>query len=66
MIPLVGHVNEAIQVKSLIEKIAAEVMAEYGVTVPYKAGTMIELPRAAIIADQLAPRSIFSPSVQMT
>jgi len=54
MIPLVGHVNEATSIKRLIDRVAAEVTAEYGVSVEYQVGTMIELPRAAITADQLA------------
>jgi pyruvate,orthophosphate dikinase len=54
MIPLVSHVNEANTIKKLIIEIADEVMEKYGVFVDYKVGTMIELPRAAITADQLA------------
>jgi pyruvate,orthophosphate dikinase len=45
--------------RALIEKVAGEVMERTGVTVEYKIGTMIELPRAAIIADQMAEYSEF-------
>ncbi|MEL6272116.1 MAG: putative PEP-binding protein, partial [Chloroflexota bacterium] len=54
MIPLASHVNEAIVVKDLIVRIADEVMHNYAIDVDYRIGTMIELPRAAITADQLA------------
>jgi pyruvate, orthophosphate dikinase len=54
MIPLAGHVNEVKHIKTLIHKVAREVMDTYGVTVKYKVGTMIELPRAAITADEFA------------
>jgi pyruvate,orthophosphate dikinase len=54
MIPLVGHVNEALAVKELIVRVADEVMQRLGATVTYKIGTMIELPRAAITADEFA------------
>ncbi|MCL0073870.1 pyruvate, phosphate dikinase [Dehalococcoidia bacterium] len=54
MIPLVGHVNELRDQDRLVRRIAAEVFARHGVKVNYKVGTMIELPRAAITADQIA------------
>ena len=54
MIPLAGHVNEATIVKELIIRIADEVMEQCATQVDYKIGTMIELPRAAITADQFA------------
>lgn len=54
MIPLVAHVNELKIMKELTVKTAEEVMKEYKVKVNYTVGTMIELARAAITADQIA------------
>ncbi|MGQ9667203.1 MAG: putative PEP-binding protein, partial [Anaerolineae bacterium] len=54
MIPLTGHVNELKRTKELLEPVAEKVMAEKGRRIHYKFGTMIEIPRAAITADQIA------------
>jgi len=54
MIPLVGTVRELEITRALVDKIAAEVFAEAGTTVDYIVGTMIELPRAALVADRIA------------
>ncbi|MGH2496399.1 MAG: pyruvate, phosphate dikinase [Ktedonobacteraceae bacterium] len=54
MIPLVGHVNELKEVRRQLEAVAKEVTAEAGTAIEYKFGTMIELPRAALTADQIA------------
>jgi pyruvate, orthophosphate dikinase len=54
MIPLVGHVNELKEVRRQLEEAAREITAEAGSAVAYKFGTMIELPRAALTADQIA------------
>ncbi len=54
MIPLVGHVNELKEVRRQLEAVAQEVTSEAGSAVAYKFGTMIELPRAALTADQIA------------
>jgi len=59
MIPLVGHVNELKIVREQLEKVAKEVMERYGVEVPYKFGTMIEVPRAALTADEIAEYAEF-------
>lgn len=59
MIPLIGHVNELKTVKNLLERVAKEVMAEKGVNVDYMFGTMIEIPRAALTADQVAEEAEF-------
>jgi pyruvate,orthophosphate dikinase len=59
MIPLVGHVNELKNQRKALEAVAKQVMAEQGVTVDYKFGTMIELPRAALTADQIAQYAQF-------
>jgi pyruvate,orthophosphate dikinase len=54
MIPVVGHVNELRDQDRVVRRVAAEVFARQGITVNYKVGTMIELPRAAITAGQIA------------
>jgi pyruvate, orthophosphate dikinase len=59
MIAVTSHCNEVKVVRELIDRVAAELMQEMGVTVHYKVGTMIELPRAAITADQMAKYSEF-------
>jgi pyruvate, orthophosphate dikinase len=53
MIPLVGHVNELKAQRAIVERVAKEVIAKSGVKFKYLIGTMIELPRAAITADQI-------------
>ena len=59
MIPLIGHVNELKVAKEILTRVAKDVMAEKGVTVEYKFGTMIEIPRAAITADEIAEHAEF-------
>ncbi|MFY0563471.1 pyruvate, phosphate dikinase [Archangium lansingense] len=59
MIPLIAHSNELRVEKELLEAEARAVMEEQGVEVEYQFGTMIEIPRAAIIADQLAREAEF-------
>jgi pyruvate,orthophosphate dikinase len=59
MVAVTNHANEVKFMRELIERIANEVMQSLGVTLDYKIGTMIELPRAAIIADQMAEYSEF-------
>ncbi|HID62897.1 MAG TPA: pyruvate, phosphate dikinase, partial [Anaerolineae bacterium] len=59
MIPLVSHVNELKLEREKLEKVAREVMAEKGIEVDYKIGTMIEIPRAAITADEIAQYADF-------
>ena len=54
MIPLVGHVNELKEVRRQLEQVAQEIAGQAGDKVEYKFGTMIELPRAALTADQIA------------
>jgi len=54
MIPLVGHVNELREVRRQLETVAKEIAQETGEAVDYKFGTMIEVPRAALTADQIA------------
>jgi len=59
MIPLVGHVNELKLQKEIVVKTAEEVMKAQGVKIKYLVGTMIELPRAALTADQIASEAQF-------
>ena len=59
MIPLVGHVNELKRQREIVLKVADEVMAEKGQKIDYMVGTMIELPRAALTADQIANEAEF-------
>ena len=59
MVPLVGHVNEFKIVREYILEVAAEVLKKEGVDLQYKIGTMIELPRAALTADEIAREADF-------
>jgi pyruvate,orthophosphate dikinase len=59
MTVLVGHRNELTVVQEQLERVAQEELAGAGVTVHYKFGTMIELPRAALVADQIAEKAEF-------
>ncbi len=59
MIPLVGHVNELKEVRRQLDAIALEVDNRLGRIIEHKFGTMIELPRAALTADQIAPLADF-------
>ena len=54
MVPLIGTLNEFKQQKGVILKAAAEVFEEYGEKIDFEIGTMIEIPRAALIADRIA------------
>jgi pyruvate,orthophosphate dikinase len=59
MIPLTSHVNELVVQRGILEAEARKVMAEQGVEVDYKFGTMIEIPRAALTANQIAGQAEF-------
>ena len=59
MIPLVGILKELQFVKKVVVDTAKEVMDKAGVTVDYKVGTMIEIPRAALLADDIAKEAEF-------
>jgi pyruvate,orthophosphate dikinase len=59
MIPLVGHVNELKRQKEIVVRVAEETMAKCKVRVEYLVGTMIELPRAAVTADEIADDAQF-------
>lgn len=59
MIPLVGHVNELKQMRQLVIDAAEKVQEETGKQFEYTIGTMIEIPRAALTADQIAEEADF-------
>jgi pyruvate, orthophosphate dikinase len=59
MVPLVGHVNELKMQKDIIVETAEKVMKEKKVKVDYMVGTMIEVPRAAVTADEIATQAQF-------
>ncbi|HTK45263.1 MAG TPA: pyruvate, phosphate dikinase [Patescibacteria group bacterium] len=59
MIPLVGHVNELARTRELLEAEAKAVESKAGVKVNYKFGTMIEVPRGALTADEIAREASF-------
>ncbi|HET9001433.1 MAG TPA: pyruvate, phosphate dikinase [bacterium] len=59
MIPLVGHPNELRVVEQRVRPLAERVMTERGVRVAYKFGTMIEIPRACVVADEIAELAEF-------
>ena len=54
MIPLVGHVKELAHQEKIVRRVAGEVMKEKGVKFKYLVGTMIEIPRGALTADEIA------------
>jgi len=58
-VPLVGIVKEFDDQKRVIDRVAKEVMAKYGVKFTYHVGTMIEVPRAVLVADQIARSAEF-------
>ena len=59
MIPLIGHINELKTAKATLVDVAKQVMAEKGINVEYKFGTMIEIPRAALTAKEVATEAEF-------
>jgi pyruvate,orthophosphate dikinase len=59
MIPLVGTVKEFTVLREMTDRIAAEVIAQKKIKVDYLVGTMIEIPRAALVADQIAETAEF-------
>ncbi|MGP1362685.1 MAG: pyruvate, phosphate dikinase [Bacteroides sp.] len=59
MVPLVGHVNEFKNQKEIILAKAEEIFKEYNDSVEFKIGTMIEIPRAALTADEIAAEADF-------
>ncbi|HEX6736692.1 MAG TPA: putative PEP-binding protein, partial [Vicinamibacteria bacterium] len=59
MIPLVGHVEELKRQARIVREVAAEVLGKDGAGVSYLVGTMIEVPRGALTADEIAPEAEF-------
>jgi pyruvate,orthophosphate dikinase len=59
MIPLVGDVGEFKNQRDVVEAVVQKVMEEYGVKVDYRIGTMIEVPRGALTADEIAMHAEF-------
>jgi len=59
MIPLVGTREELTNQKKIIQRVAQEVMGKYKVKIEYSIGTMIEIPRAALTADEIAQEAEF-------
>ena len=59
MIPLVGHVNELAETRRILDAEAAKVQEAAGTTVDFMFGTMIEIPRGALTADQIAQHAEF-------
>ncbi|MEE3349196.1 MAG: pyruvate, phosphate dikinase [Candidatus Gastranaerophilaceae bacterium] len=59
MVPLIGHINELKTAKETLVAVAEQVMNEKGVRVDYKFGTMIEIPRAALTAKEVATEAEF-------
>ena len=59
MIPLVGSKKELAFVKSIVDETAKKIFEEQGMTLEYHVGTMIEIPRAAVTADEIAEEAEF-------
>ena len=59
MIPLVGTVTEYIDQETIVRNVAKKVEVKYGITLKYLVGTMIELPRACLTADEIAKHAEF-------
>jgi pyruvate,orthophosphate dikinase len=59
MIPLTSHINELKRIQTMLEEVAHGVMTERKTGFRYKFGTMIELPRAALTADEIAQSACF-------
>jgi pyruvate, orthophosphate dikinase len=59
MIPLVGHVEELKRQARIVREVAEEVLGKAGAGVDYLVGTMIEVPRGALTADEIAPQAEF-------
>jgi pyruvate,orthophosphate dikinase len=59
MVPLIATKREFDILKEMVDRVGGEVMERAGVTVPYSVGTMIELPRAALMAGEIAKSAAF-------
>lgn len=59
MVPLIGSIKELETVEKLLRAVAEQTMQSYGTQIPYLFGTMIEVPRAAVTADEIAESAEF-------
>jgi pyruvate, orthophosphate dikinase len=59
MIPLIADIRELEHQRQIVDHAAQDIMAQYGVKVEYQVGTMIELPRSALLADEIARQAEF-------
>ncbi|SHI88728.1 pyruvate, phosphate dikinase [Lutispora thermophila] len=59
MIPLIGDVKELAYIKNIVVKVADDIIEESGVELKYLYGTMIEIPRATLVADEIAKEAEF-------
>ena len=59
MIPLVSHVNEFVHQKNIVVGVYKRLSGKYGLSLKYKIGTMIEVPRACLIAEEIAKHADF-------
>jgi len=59
MIPLVADLKELHNQKEIVDRVAEETMEKYGMKIKYMVGTMVELPRAALMADEIAQEAEF-------
>jgi len=59
MIPLVGEIKELKYLKDIVVKVADQIIKDSGVELEYSVGTMIEIPRAALLADEIAKEAEF-------
>jgi pyruvate,orthophosphate dikinase len=59
MIPLIGDIRELEHQRKIVDRVAQDVMGQYGLKVEYQVGTMIELPRAVLLADEIARQAEF-------
>jgi len=59
MIPLVSHINEFVNQKNIVSDVYKNLSSELGVSLKYKVGTMIEVPRACLVAEEIAEHADF-------
>ena len=59
MIPLVSHINEFVNQKNIVDGVYKNLSKEWGVSLRYKVGTMIEVPRACLVAEEIAEHADF-------
>ena len=59
MVPLVSHINEFVNQKNVVDGVYKDLLGEQGVRLKYKVGTMIEVPRACLVAEEIAQHADF-------